>query len=360
MAVRVRGISWNRPLLIAATALSLISLIALRSAAATLNPSLAWKQAIWVVVGLAAGIGVASGSYRRWLDGTVFLYVGSLILLVLVEVAGTEKLGAVRWLTILGFSMQPSEIAKLATACGLARYLGGQPAPLSTRSLVVSGLLMGVPAVLILLQPDLGSASILVAIWLGAICTVGMSKRQVGGLLLGSLLVLPVVWHGLKEYQRARLLVFLNPQTDPLGAGYTIIQSQIAIGSGQLFGRGWMAGTQNQLNFLPERHADFLYSVIGEEWGLVGSLLVIGLFAVIVSQGITIAQRNSEPQGRLLAVALVSWLAYQAVINMGMVMGLVPVVGVPLPLVSYGGSAMLITWIAVGLLCSVQRFGTRF
>ncbi|MBI3291973.1 MAG: FtsW/RodA/SpoVE family cell cycle protein, partial [Elusimicrobia bacterium] len=141
---------------------------------------------------------------------------------------------------------------------------------------------------------------------------------------------------------------------------YTIIQSQIAIGSGRLFGRGWMSGTQNQLNFLPERHADFLFSVIGEEWGFLGTVCVIVLFGCLLWRAIRIALSNSEPQGRLLGGALVSWLGYQTVVNMGMVMGLLPVVGVPLPLISYGGSAMVVTWMAVGLLQSIHRFGTRF
>jgi len=157
-----------------------------------------------------------------------------------------------------------------------------------------------------------------------------------------------------------RLLVFLNPSVDPLGAGYTVIQSQVAIGSGQWVGRGWLAGTQNQLNFLPERHTDFLFSVIGEEWGFVGATVVVGLFGLFLSRVMTIAVHNHEPQGRLMAMAFYSWFAYQAVVNMGMVMGLVPIVGVPLPLLSYGGSAMVTMWLALGLLQSLHRFGTRF
>ena len=150
-------------------------------------------------------------------------------------------------------------------------------------------------------------------------------------------------------------MVFLNPQVDPLGAGYTIIQSVIAIGSGQLWGRGWRAGTQNQLNFLPERHSDFIFSVIGEEWGLVGCLVVIVLFGWLLARIIRLAQGSSDPQGRLIAVGVFSWLAYQACVNMGMVMGVLPVVGIPLPLVSYGGTAMLSIWLALGFLQSVRR-----
>ena len=159
----------------------------------------------------------------------------------------------------------------------------------------------------------------------------------------------------LKAYQRDRLLAFVDPHADPLGAGYTIIQSTIAIGSGQLFGRGWFTGTQNQLNFLPERHSDFIFSVIGEEWGLIGCLAVIVFFCILQARMARIALEISDPQGRLLVTGLFCWIGYQAFINMGMVAGLLPVVGVPLPLVSYGGSSMVILWLMLGLAPSVQR-----
>ncbi|MBI4353603.1 MAG: rod shape-determining protein RodA [Candidatus Omnitrophica bacterium] len=342
-----------------AIALSLISLVALRSASATLNPSLVWRQAVWVAVGACAGWFVSRVAYFRWIHVAVPFYALSVLLLVVVEAAGTMKLGAERWLTIGGLSLQPSEVAKLATACMLARYLGSRPSPLSLRSLVVSGALASWPAVLILVQPDLGTATILWAVWFGTAWVAGMRRRHLAGLCLFAVALLPVGWHVLKDYQRARLLVFLNPHVDPLGTGYTIIQSTIAIGSGQWVGRGWMAGTQNQLNFLPERHADFLYSVIGEEWGFLGSCVVVGLIGCLIWRAVRIAVKNSEREGRMLAAALTSWIGYQAVINMGMVMGLAPVVGIPLPLVSYGGSAMVTTWMAIGLLQSIHRFGIR-
>ena len=356
----LRRLDWDWVLFGAACLLSLISLIALRSASATLNPALLSKQTIWFIGGMAASFLVASLPYTRWVDASLFLYIGILILLAIVEIAGTVKLGAARWVTVFGLSIQPSELAKLATACGVARYLAQEPAPLSRRSVAMSAGLVGLPAALIFLQPDLGTSTILGAIWFGAVWMAGISRRDLTMITLAGLAALPVAWHSLKEYQRLRLSVFINPHADPLGAGYTIIQSQIAIGSGQLVGRGWMSGTQNQLNFLPERHADFLFSVIGEEWGFLGAVCVIGLFGCVLWRAIRIALANSEPQGRLLAAALASWLGYQTVVNMGMVMGLLPVVGVPLPLISYGGSAMVVTWMAVGLLQSIHRFGTRF
>lgn len=349
----------DRVLWAAAVALSVISLVALRSAAATLNLSLVWRQAIWIGLGGGAALLVSRRAYHYWSHLAAVLYGVAMLLLVAVETAGTMKLGAARWLMIGGISLQPSEMAKLATACVLARYLGHQPERLSLRTLFISGGLVALPAGLILLQPDLGSASILWAMWCGTVWAAGMTRRQCWGLLALGIGLLPIGWHLLHDYQRARLSVFLNPQIDPLGAGYTIIQSTIAIGSGQWLGRGWMAGTQSQLNFLPERHADFLYSVIGEEWGFVGCVVVVGLFGCLIWRGVRIAADNSEPEGRLLATAVVAWLGYQAAVNMGMVMGMLPVVGIPLPLVSYGGSAMVMTWVAIGLLQSLRRFGIR-
>ena len=358
-STRVRTLNWDRPLVAAAGLLCLLSVVALASACATLNPSLMTKQAVWIALGVLISLAAASGPYTRWIDMSLFLYAGALALLVVVALAGTVKLGAARWLTIFGFSLQPSELAKLATACILARYLAAQPTPLSVRTLFISGMLAGVPALLVFLQPDLGSSSIVVAIWFGMVIVAGISRRHLLMVVAAGAALCPLAWHALKDYQRLRLLVFLNPHLDPLGAGYTMIQSQIAIGSGQLLGRGWFAGTQNHLNFLPERHADFLYSVIGEEWGFAGSVFVVALCGVLVWRVSRIGSLTPDPQARLLAAGIVSWIGYQAVINMGMVMGLLPVVGVPLPLVSYGGSAMVVGWTALGLVQSIHRFGTR-
>ncbi len=351
---------WDFTLLAAAGLLSVISLVALSSAAATLNPSLVWRQAVWVGVGIGVGCAVALVPYPRWCDLAPVVYALIVSLLAAVLLAGTVKLGATRWLTVIGFSLQPSECAKLATALMLARSLANRPRPLSWRALAGSAALAGLPALLIFLQPDLGSSSILLAMWLGTVWVAGIAPKHLLALGGAAAALAPIGWHGLKEFQRMRLLAFINPHADPLGAGYTIIQSQIAIGSGGFWGRGWMSGTQSQLNFLPERHADFLFSVIGEEWGWWGAVLVVACTGCLVWRALAIALRNSEAHGRLLATALASWLGYQAVINIGMVMGVVPVVGVPLPLVSYGGSAMVMTWTAIGLLQSIRRFGTRF
>ena len=347
--------SFDITLALLALALTGFSALAMVSAAASLNPALAVRHAVWIAIGVFASLAVAQLEYRRWSDVAGIAYVAALGSLAIVLAAGAVRLGATRWLSVFGVSLQPSEPMKLAVIWLLARYLSGQPAPLPLRVLGTSLLIAGLPGLLVFIQPDLGSAMIFFAIWLGMVWAAGISRRHLLMLMGALAVILPAGWFLLKDYQRDRLMVFLDPQVDPLGAGYTIIQSVIAIGSGQLWGRGWLAGTQNQLNFLPERHSDFVFSVIGEEWGLVGCLVVIGLFAGLLARIVWLAQNASDPQGRLIAVGVFSWLAFQACVNMGMVMGVLPVVGIPLPLVSYGGTAMLSIWLALGFLQSVRR-----
>ncbi|MBI4342177.1 MAG: rod shape-determining protein RodA [Candidatus Omnitrophica bacterium] len=346
---------WDRTLFGSTAALAALSALTMMSAGATISPTLAPRHALWIVLGVIVSLLVTRTNYRRWTDLAGFAYGASLLALLLVPVAGAMRLGATRWLSIFGLSVQPSELAKLTAVWLLARYLAGQPAPLPGRVLWTSLLLVGPPALLIFLQPDLGSASIFGAIWFGMVWAAGISRRALIGLSVSGLAILPLTWHVLKGYQRDRLLAFIDPHADPLGTGYTIIQSTIAIGSGRLFGRGWFAGTQNQLSFLPERHSDFIFSVIGEEWGFVGCLAVVALFSLLLLRVGQIALSTSDPQGRLLTCGVFSWIGYQAFVNMGMVMGLLPVVGVPLPLVSYGGSSMVALWIALGLVQSVRR-----
>ena len=347
--------SWDRTLWLAGAGLALFSGMAMASAVATLNPALAIRHALWILTGLLASCVVASLNYRRWTDVAWLAYAVSLLTLLLVLAAGVVRLGATRWLSIFGLSLQPSELAKLTMIWLLARYFAGQPSPLPPRVFWTSLVFAGPPALLILAQPDIGSASIFATIWLGMAWIAGAPRRSFFELAGGGLALLPLGWHVLRDYQRVRLMAFLNPQADPLGAGFSIIQSTIAIGSGQLTGRGWFAGTQNQLNFLPERHSDFIFSVIGEEWGFLGSVAVVVLFGLILHRVFRIALTTSDPQGQLLASGVFCWLAYQAFVNIGMVMGLLPVVGVPLPLVSYGGTSMVTAWVALGLLQSIHR-----
>ncbi len=339
----------------AAAGLALVSGLAMASAASTVHAGLAMRHWGWTAAGMLLSIAVARLNYRTLSEYAGLIYGLSLAALVAVELAGAVRLGAARWLSIFGFSVQPSELAKLATVWLLARHLAGQGAVLPNSVVWASLAIAGVPAVLIFIQPDLGSATIFGAIWLGIVWVAGIRGRLLAGLAGAALAAAPLAWHLLKGYQRDRLLAFINPHADPLGAGYTIIQSTIAIGSGRLWGRGWFAGTQNQLSFLPERHSDFIFSVIGEEWGWLGCVAVIALFGLLLFRVLRLAMASAAPQGQLLAVGIFSWIAYQACVNMGMVMGLLPVVGVPLPLVSYGGSSMVVVWLALGLLQSVRR-----
>jgi rod shape determining protein RodA len=243
----------------------------------------------------------------------------------------------------------------------MAGYLGSRKGGLDRpRDFIIPLALLSLPFLLVLIQPDLGTALLLVPIFFAMMFVAGASRKYLGILIAAGVAAMPFFWHFLRDYQKQRLMVFLNPNVDPLGAGYTIIQSKIAIGSGGLIGKGWLAGTQNQLNFLPERHTDFIFSVIGEEWGLFGALALVLLYFLIVRRSFNIAVSTNDMYGKLIATGVGVLLALQVVINMAMTIGMMPVVGIPLPLVSYGGSSMLATFIAVGLLLSVGMRRSRF
>jgi rod shape determining protein RodA len=329
--------------------------VAIASASATLNPLLTQRQLLWIGLGLSAYVLVCRTSRRWWVSLGPAAYGLAVVLLVAVWLAGQERLGAARWLSVFGMSIQPSEAAKLALVLLLSQTLAGQPSPLPPRVIWGSLALTALPAALIFRQPDLGTTTVLGAIWLGIVWVAGIPRRALAALLGAAAALTPLGWLFLKEYQRARLLAFLDPQADPLGAGYTLIQSTIAIGSGGLWGKGWRAGTQSQLNFLPERHSDFIVSVIGEEWGLLGCLVVLGAIGALLWRLLAIGEEAPSPQGRLLAAGVCAWVGYQALVNMGMAMGLLPVVGVPLPLVSYGGTSMVAVWLALALAVGAAR-----
>ncbi len=346
-------------MLAAALALLGIGLLALYSASyqkvQATGVSYMGRQLAWMGLGITLAFLLVAVDYHRWLEWGYLLYFLNLALLALVLVLGVERGGAQRWLTLGGWTVQPSEFAKITTVLALARFLGGQRGALEPRwtTVIGAGLLLLLPAALIFLEPNLGTASIFAVIGLGMLVVWGMPLRAVAGTIGAALFALPVGWHFLADYQRSRLLVFLNPNLDPLGAGYTVIQSKIAIGSGGLWGKGWLAGTQNQLNFLPERHTDFIFSVIGEEWGVLGTTLCLALFALLFHRMLTIALQTRDPFGRLLVVGLTTMLAAHTVVNTGMTLGLAPVVGLPLPLISYGGSWMVTCLAAVGMALSV-------
>jgi rod shape determining protein RodA len=263
-------------------------------------------------------------------------------------------MGAQRWLNLGVVRFQPSEIMKLAVPLACAWYLHERPLPPDLRSIAVVGVAILVPTLLIAKQPDLGTALLVAAGGGLVILLAGLQLRYILG--LGALLAsaAPLAWHFMHDYQRQRVLTFLDPETDPLGAGYHTIQSQIAIGSGGLFGKGYMNGSQAQLEFLPERSTDFIFAVIGEEWGLVGCLVLMTLYMMVIARGLYIATQAQDTFSRLITGSLTLTFAFYALVNSGMVAGLLPVVGVPLPLVSYGGTSLVTLMAGFGILMSVH------
>ncbi|MBF0489208.1 MAG: rod shape-determining protein RodA [Candidatus Omnitrophica bacterium] len=329
-----------------------------------------YDQFFFALFGLFVMFVLSFIDYRKFFDFAYFIYGFSVLFLVLVFFLGHHALGATRWFSILGFRFQPSELSKLAVILFLGRYLSQQHPKLafdfgSSLMGLWDDLLLplggvGISALLIFKQPDLGTAILVFGIFIIMVYASGVSHR-IFLIFMGILLALmPLGWHFLKPYQRDRLTVFLNPNHDPTGAGYTITQSKIAVGSGQLLGKGWLAGTQNQLNFLTERHTDFIFSVIGEEWGLLGSLFLLYCYVAIIYCGFMIAYHNKDRFGQLVTIGIISILAMQVIINIGMNIGLCPVVGVPLPLISYGRTSFLIFAIMLGFLLNLGRRRTVF
>ena len=322
------------------------------------------RQILWVVLGLAIFLLISNLNYRWLWDWTYVLYSLALIFLFLVFILGVVRLGAQRWLRIAWFNFQPSEFAKLIMVIFLSRYFSRKEAfdvaLLSRkfgllRGLVLPFLFVAIPMGLIVEQPDLGSGVMLFILFIALLYLTQVKPRYIVIFLLLIILLLPLLWQILRDYQKERLLVFLNPNIDPLGAGYTVIQSKIAIGSGGLWGKGWLSGTQSQLHFLPESHTDFIFATFAEEWGLFGSVLLLLLYYFLLRQGIEVAQRTNDYFGKLLALGISLMLGIQIFINIAMNLGLAPVVGLPLPLMSYGGSSVLVTFIALGILVSIDR-----
>jgi rod shape determining protein RodA len=294
---------------------------------------------------------------RAWSSMAYPAYFVSLLLLVAVEVKGTTAMGATRWIDIGPARIQPSEIMKLALVLALARYYHGLTLDRVSGffTLLPPLFLVGAPAALIVKQPDLGTAVLVAATGVTLIFLSGIQWRWIlRGAIVGLAGVVALFFFGLQDYQRARILTFLNPDTDQLGAGYHILQSKIAIGSGGVWGKGFAEGTQTQLNFLPEKHTDFIFTVIGEEFGFVGSVGVLALVCAILLVCIYIALSAKAHFGRLAALGASATFAFYVVINTAMVMGLIPVVGVPFPLVSYGGTVMMAVMAGFGLVLNVH------
>lgn len=287
---------------------------------------------------------------RRW---TPWAYFGGLLLLILVLMKGEVGQGARRWLD-LGIRFQPSEIMKLAVPMMAAWYLHDRQIPPKAKTLLLLALMIAVPTVLIARQPDLGTALLIAASGLIVIVLAGMSIRLMLAMAIAAVPGAIALWHFMQDYQRQRVLTLLNPDSDPLGAGYNIIQSKIAIGSGGLFGKGWTNGSQAHLQFLPERDTDFIFAVMGEELGLLGELSLLFLYVFVVGRGMYIAMQAPDTYSRLLAGSISLTFFVYVFVNTAMVTGLVPVVGVPLPLVSFGGTSMVTLLTGFGILMSIH------
>jgi rod shape determining protein RodA len=350
-------ISWSLVLLIALV--SSIGFLMLYSAANGSLEPWAIKQIVRFGLGLGVLFIVALIDIRFWMRQAYVIYALALVLLVAVELFGTIGMGAQRWISLGFFQLQPSEVMKISLILALARYFHGATYEEVGRPLFLIPpiLMVFVPAGLVLKQPDLGTAILLV---LGSATIFFMAGVRIWKFALvtfGSIAMIPLAWHFLRDYQKDRILIFLNPEEDPLGAGYHITQSKIALGSGGLFGKGFMQGTQSHLNYLPEKQTDFIFTMLSEEFGMLGGLGLLGLYTLLLFYGYAIAMRSRSHFGRLVSLGFTSSFFLYVFINTAMVMGLLPVVGVPLPLVSYGGTAMLTLMFGFGLVmgCYVHR-----
>jgi len=313
------------------------------------------KQVTWIVLGFVMFFVFMLVDYKTLLKLAPVFYIGAILLLASLFVFGKSRSGSTSWLAVGGFSLQPSEFAKVVLIIALTKYLVWDYEKRRTFFYIVKALIIaGIPLALILKQPDLGTALVFIPIIFAMLFVAGARPRYLMTLIILGILALPLMFMFLKEYQKARLLVFINPDIDPLGAGYNIIQSKIAIGSGGMFGKGWLLGTQNRLAFLPERHTDFIFSVIGEEFGLLGGTFLLLLFVIILVASFKTAGQARDLSGRLLVTGVIVYIATHLIINVGMTIGIMPITGLPLPLISYGGSSMIATMAALALVENVH------
>ncbi|MCW5571940.1 MAG: rod shape-determining protein RodA [Steroidobacteraceae bacterium] len=340
------------PLLVGLALIAIYGLIVMYSASGQSLAAVA-KSATRLGIGTVAMLLLAQvrpGFLRR---AAPVIYLAGILLLVVVDVVGYIGKGAQRWLDLGLFRFQPSEIMKIAVPMMCAWFLHERPLPPSVPALLATVTIIAVPAALTIAQPDLGTGMLITIAGVLVILLAGLQFRIIAALIAIAAIGAWFGWSFLHDYQQKRVLMFLDPQTDPLGAGYHIIQSQIAIGSGGIFGKGWMNGSQGQLEFLPERSTDFIFAVIGEEFGLIGLALLLLLYLFVVGRAIFLAMQTQETFARLLAGSIAVTFFVYVFINTGMVSGLLPVVGVPLPLVSYGGTSMVTLLAGFGILMSL-------
>lgn len=347
-------------ILIGVTALIiLISLVIIGSATHINGPSedRYWyveRQGLFALANIAVIFIMLNFDYKSLEKFSGFLYAFNLAMLLAVMFVGQSALGAQRWIQIGPISLQPSEFSKLIMIIALAQILDKRTGKLNTfKDIIPVFIYVGIPFLLVLKQPDLGTSLVFLAILFGMIFVAGISMRHLMAIVGAGAAFLPIFWHFLKDYQKKRLTVFIDPNVDPLGSGYHIIQSKIAIGSGMLFGKGLFNGTQSQLNFLPENHTDFIFAVIGEELGFVGATLILLLYLILLYRGVKIAGAARDNFGMLVATGITSMLAFHLLVNVGMTAGIMPVTGIPLPLMSYGVSSLTTNLVSIGILLNI-------
>lgn len=312
------------------------------------------QQGIRFILAFVCLLVLAQIPPSQYLRLAPWLYAIGVLLLLIVLGTGIISKGAQRWLSVGLFKFQPSELMKLAVPLMLAWYLQEEQLPPRKFALLICAVIIAIPAVLTAVQPDLGTALIIASAGAGVILLAGIRWKLLILLLIAALICTPILWHHMHAYQQARVLTFLNPERDPLGAGYHIIQSKIAIGSGGVFGKGWLNGTQSHLDFLPEHATDFIFAVCGEEFGLSGGIVLLTLYLIVIGRGLYISTQAQDTFSRLLAGSLSLTFFFSMFINMGMVTGILPVVGLPLPLVSYGGTSMVTLIASFGIIMSIH------
>ncbi len=341
------------PLLVGLVTLSGIGLIVLYSAGGE-STSTMIRQAVRLVVAFSVMLAVAQINPRHLFHWSPWLYLAGLVLLLAVLYVGDVAQGAQRWLRLGPINFQPSELAKLTVPMMVAYFFAERTLPPRTLQVFVAALIAIVPTFLIVRQPDLGTALLIACSGGFVLFLAGMRWRLILGLFLVLAASAPAMWQVMHDYQRRRVLTFLDPEQDPLGAGYHIIQSKIAIGSGGVYGKGWLNGTQSQLDFLPERSTDFVFAVLSEEFGLLGVAALLAIYLFVVFRGLYIAAQAQDSFGRLLGGSLILTFFIYVFVNLGMVSGMLPVVGLPLPLISYGGTSLVTVMAAFGVLMSIH------
>jgi rod shape determining protein RodA len=351
---KIRGLRWDLVVLVAAIAG--VGVAALYSAADASMEPWATKQMTRFAIALVAMVAAALLGIRKLFRIAYWIYLATLLLIVAVDLRGFVGMGAQRWIDLGVLQLQPSELMSIALTLALGRYFHsiGDEKIAKLRYLILPVAMIGLPAALILKEPDLGTAMVLLLSGITMMFIGGVRLPVFGVGILSFAMGLPLAWRFLRDYQKTRIYTFLDPDSDPLGAGYHILQSKIALGSGGFYGKGFLLGTQSHLSFLPEKQTDFIFTTLAEEFGFLGGMVLLALYALLIAYGFAIALRSRNHFGRLVCLGIASNFFLYVFINIAMVTGLIPVVGVPLPLISYGGTAMLTVMFGVGLMMGVD------